>query len=59
MECDIYPLDIDELDEIDGDEQLALAFCSTHGNYEWHWVPRKLLTRSPLQEDGIPDGTPN
>jgi hypothetical protein len=30
---------IDELDEIDGDEQLALVWCTTHRTWEWHWIP--------------------
>ena len=29
--------DIDELDEISGDEQLV--WCNTHEDYEWQWVP--------------------
>jgi hypothetical protein len=32
--------EIDDLDEISGDEQLALIWCSTHQTYEWHWIPR-------------------
>ena len=31
---------IDEVDEIDGDEQLALVWCTTHRAWEWHWIPR-------------------
>jgi hypothetical protein len=33
--------EIDELDEISGDEQLSLVWCETHGTYEWHWLPRR------------------
>lgn len=33
--------EIDELDEISGDEQLALVWCDTHRKYEWHWLPRE------------------
>jgi hypothetical protein len=29
----------DEVDEISGDEQLALCWCDTHQKWEWHWVP--------------------
>jgi hypothetical protein len=32
--------EIDELDEIDGDQQLKLIWCETHQKYEWHWLPR-------------------
>jgi hypothetical protein len=32
--------EIDEVDEINGDEQLALVWCDTHGGYEWHWILR-------------------
>jgi len=37
----IHPLEIDSLDEINGDEQLALVWCQTHQKWEWHWVPRE------------------
>jgi hypothetical protein len=41
--CDLdYDL-IDGLDEISGDEQLALIWCRTHRRYEWHWVDRAYL----------------
>lgn len=43
---DVHDLDfteIDELDEISGDEQLALIWCDTHGTWEWHWVDRADL----------------
>lgn len=29
---------IDELDEISGDEQFCLIWCNTHQIYEWHWI---------------------
>ena len=32
--------EIDELDEIDGDEQLSLIWCDAHEEYEWHWLYR-------------------
>lgn len=35
--------EIDELDEIDGDEQLALIWCNTHRKYEWHSIDRDLI----------------
>jgi hypothetical protein len=31
--------EIDELDEISGDEQLALIWCDHHRRYSWLWVP--------------------
>ncbi len=37
---EIDPLNVDETDEIDGDEQLKLVWCETHHRYEWHWVAR-------------------
>jgi hypothetical protein len=30
---------IDEIDEISGDEQLALVWCTIHRAWEWHWIP--------------------
>jgi len=39
-EHDIDPTDIDDLDEISGDEQQALVWCNTHERYEWHWIER-------------------
>lgn len=49
-EHDLDTSEIDERDEIDGDEQLCLVWCDTHGNYEWHWLPydrpRKLRKTS-------------
>lgn len=35
------PSEIDELDEISGDEQLSLVWCETHQAYEWHWLERR------------------
>lgn len=29
---------IDERDEIDGDEQYCLVWCNTHQAWEWHWI---------------------
>jgi hypothetical protein len=35
-----HTLDLDELDEVDGDEQMmAFVWCCRHRRYEWHWVP--------------------
>jgi hypothetical protein len=31
---------IDDLDEIDGDEQLALIYCDSHRAWEWHYIDR-------------------
>jgi hypothetical protein len=30
--------EIDELDEISGDEQYVYIWCVTHQTHEWHWV---------------------
>jgi hypothetical protein len=32
---------IDEVDEISGDEQLVLIWCTTHQSFEWHWIERQ------------------
>lgn len=37
----VDPNDIDELDEISGDEQSCLVWCETHKRYEWHWLERQ------------------
>ena len=40
----IHDLDyseIDELDEISGDEQLCFIWCNTHEEHEWHWIARQ------------------
>jgi hypothetical protein len=34
--------EIDGLDEISGDEQLALVWCKLHRRWEWHWLPRDV-----------------
>jgi hypothetical protein len=34
---------VDSLDEISGDEQLALVWCETHQTWEWHWLERSEL----------------
>jgi len=34
---------IDELDEISGDEQLVLIWCDSHQAWEWHWIDRNLM----------------
>jgi hypothetical protein len=42
--------EIDELDEINGDEQFVLIWCETHQTHEWHWVPRNEIPgRSLIQ----------
>jgi len=38
--------EIDSLDEIDDDQQLALVWCDSHGTYEWHNLPRDLIGRT-------------
>lgn len=40
---EVDPDQVDQLDEISGDEQLALVWCDTHREWEWHWVDRDLL----------------
>jgi len=37
------PSQVDQLDEISGDEQLALVWCETHRKWEWHWIERAEL----------------
>lgn len=39
----IDPTQVDSLDEISGDQQLALVWCETHKKWEWHSVDRGLL----------------
>jgi hypothetical protein len=37
-----HELDLSEVDEIDeknDDQMLALVWCTTHGSWEWHWIP--------------------
>ena len=40
---EIDPSQVDSLDEISGDEQLALVWCETHQDWEWHSIDRDLL----------------
>jgi hypothetical protein len=43
---DLHELDtgeIDELDELDDDSQLALIWCCTHRRYESHYIPLDLI----------------
>lgn len=40
---EVDPAQVDSLDEISGDEQLALVWCETHNEWEWHWIDRDLL----------------
>ena len=35
--------DIDDHDEINGEVQLVRVWCTTHGRYEWHSVPRDMV----------------
>ena len=34
---------IDELDEISGNEQLTHIWCRTHRKFEWHWIDRNRV----------------
>ena len=34
---------IDELDEISGDQQLTHIWCRTHQKFEWHWIDRNRV----------------
>lgn len=38
-EHDLDTSQIDDKDEISGDEQLMLVWCDTHQRWEWHWLP--------------------
>jgi len=38
MAHDLDHSEIDERDEISGDEQLCLVWCRTHQRFEWHWI---------------------
>lgn len=42
---DIDTSQIDDLDEISGDQQQALVWCRTHRKFEWHWIDRVLIIR--------------
>lgn len=35
--------EIDELDEVSGDEQDVLVSCNMHKKHEWHCVTRDLI----------------
>lgn len=35
--------EVDDLDEISGDEQQALIWCNTHQKFEWHWIEQDRL----------------
>lgn len=37
--------EIDDLDEVSGDEQLVLVWCDTHRTHEWHSIDRSLIER--------------
>lgn len=40
---EVDPSQVDQLDEISGDEQQALVWCDTHKDWEWHWIDRDML----------------
>ena len=40
---EVDPSQVDQLDEIDGDEQQAMVWCETHEAWEWHWIDRDML----------------
>lgn len=40
MKHDLDYSNIDDKDEISGDEQLCLIWCDTHKKYEWHWIAK-------------------
>lgn len=42
-EHDLELSEIDELDEISGDDQLCRIFCYTHKKHESHWIPWRLF----------------
>jgi hypothetical protein len=52
VEHDLDYSEIDDLDEISGDEQLALVWCDTHRRFEWHWIPiRRVRSGAPVWID--------
>jgi hypothetical protein len=46
LDCD----DIDDLDEISGDQQLAFVWCHTHKRYEWHMIDRAEIAQSQRRQ---------
>lgn len=40
--------EIDELDELNGNYQLCLIWCSTHGKYEWHSIDRDYINSGSI-----------
>jgi hypothetical protein len=43
QKCNLDFDHVDSLDEISGDEQLALVWCRTHKKYEWKWCDREVI----------------
>jgi len=43
---ELWPWEIDSLDEIDEYCQLALVWCETHQKYEWHNLPIEMQGQS-------------
>jgi hypothetical protein len=46
---DLDYAEIDDLDEISGDEQLALIWCNTHQKHEWQWIAVAAIGRGNQQ----------
>jgi hypothetical protein len=44
-EHDLDASQIDDRDEISGDEQQMLVWCNTHRKWEWHWLPIDVQPR--------------
>ena len=40
-ECVLDYSDIDDYDEISGDQQMTFIWCETHKQYEWHWLLKR------------------
>lgn len=38
--------EIDSVDEVDEENQLALVWCNSHEKYEWHNLPQKLIGKT-------------
>ena len=41
--------DIDDFDEVDGDCQLSLVYCTRHKQYEWHNLPFTVIGKRKVR----------
>lgn len=53
---ELWCWEVDSLDEIDDDSQLALVWCETHQKYEWHNLRRDLIGSSATIQRTKPAG---